>query len=98
MMFTKIQVIQILRQNIDGLGLKEAKDLVDAYEVRGFEDRVIRAMGEDARNELRTWARVYAKECGMSYVKPTYEYPYECTCDLCIAEGKASDYKEVVLK
>lgn len=59
MTFSKIQVIKILRDNVPGLGLKEAKDIVDGYELRRFEDRVAGAMGEEAREELRNWALLY---------------------------------------
>lgn len=59
MSYTKIQVIKMLRDQIPGIGLKEAKDIVDSYEVKTFEDRVARAMGEEARIELRNWARLF---------------------------------------
>lgn len=59
MTFTKIQVIKILRQNIPGLGLGDAKNMVDDYEMKDFENRVARYMGEEARGELRQWALLY---------------------------------------
>lgn len=59
MTFTKIQVIKILRDNIPGLGLRDAKAIVDKVELKSFEDRVARAMGEEARAELRTWAVMF---------------------------------------
>lgn len=56
MTFTKIQVIKILRDQIPGMGLREAKGVVDSYELKMFEDRLARAMGEEIRQELRSWA------------------------------------------
>jgi hypothetical protein len=62
-MYTKIQVIKMLRDNVPGMGLKEAKDVVDSYDLKNFEDRVARSFGEEARGELRSWARQFvAKE------------------------------------
>lgn len=61
--YTKIQVIKMLKDQIPGMGLKEAKAVVDSYELKSFEDRVVRMMGEDARGELRSWAWLFvAKE------------------------------------
>lgn len=75
MNLSKIQIIKLLREVKPELGLKEAKDIVDTYEVKSFEDRLARAMGEDARNELYTWARLWAAKRGMQY--PVVEYRYE---------------------
>lgn len=58
-MYTKIQVIKMLKDNVPGMGLKEAKDVVDSYELKSFEDRVVRYLGEDARGELQSWARLF---------------------------------------
>ena len=63
-MYTKIQVIKMLRDNVPGMGLKEAKDVVDSYDLKDFETRVIRALGStNACEELHQWARLFvAKE------------------------------------
>lgn len=65
-MYSKIQVIKMLRDQIPGISLKEAKDIVDSYEVKSFENRVVRVMGEDARLELRNWARLFVMSEGKS--------------------------------
>lgn len=69
-MYTKIQVIKMLRDQVPGLGLKEAKDIVDGYEMKSFEDRVARALGEEARIELRQWARLFVSKENRGYGNP----------------------------
>lgn len=59
MTFTKIQVIKILRDNIPGLGMMDAKNMVDEHELKRFENRVVQALGENARDELHQWALLY---------------------------------------
>lgn len=92
-MYTKIQVIKMIRDNVPGMGLKEAKDVVDSYDVKDFEDKVARAMGEGTRGELRQWARLFvAKENKpFSYVPNVPDTYYDseyagCTCDECRAD------------
>jgi hypothetical protein len=75
------------------MGLKEAKDVVDSYDLKNFEDRVVRSFGEEARGELQSWARQFvAKENKpFSYVEanvPDNYYTFRdetpgCTCDEC---------------
>lgn len=83
MTFTKIQVIKILRDQIPGLGLRDAKEIVDGYEVKSFEDRVARALVvqdrttlDEARSELRQWALLYnmKREEAFNAVIPVKEY------------------------
>jgi hypothetical protein len=61
-MFSKIQVIRILRDQIPGLGLKEAKEIVDKYQLKDFESRVAGAMGKEAVDELHRWAWLYTSK------------------------------------
>lgn len=58
--FSKIEVIMVLRANIPDLGLADAKNMVDKFESRNFENRVVAALGVEAREELYTWARLNA--------------------------------------
>lgn len=93
-MYTKIQVIKMLRDNVPGMGLKEAKDVVDSYDLKSFEDKIVRIWGEEARTELQSWARIFvAKENKpFSYVeeKGAFDdgyYEYEgCRCNECKAD------------
>lgn len=74
-MYTKIQVIKMLRDQVPGMGLKEAKDIVDGYEMKTFEDRVARALGEEARIELRQWARLFVSKENRDYGNPWPNVP-----------------------
>jgi hypothetical protein len=79
MTFTKIQVIKMLRDNIPGLGLRDAKTIVDRYELKTFEDRMARVMGEEIRQELRSWAMVYVKSRDEAFnviIPDVNEYKY----------------------
>lgn len=65
-MFSSMQVIKILRDN-SNLSLKEAKDVVDSYVLRDFEDRAVRALSaygaggnpDEFRDEMQRWAYTY---------------------------------------
>lgn len=95
MNFNKIQVIKMLRDNDPKLGLKGAKDIVDRYELKMFEDKVARVMGEEIRQELRSWAVVFVNSRNEAFdaVISAQEAPRE---DYSVwRENKlASDYRE----
>lgn len=89
-MYTKIQVIKMLRDNVPSMGLKEAKDVVDSYDLKSFEDRVVRIWGEEAREELKSWARLFVtkENAPFSYVGANVTDPeyVGCHCDECRAD------------
>lgn len=105
MTFTKIQVIKMLRDQVPGLGLKEAKAVVDSYELKWFENRVASALGEEARAELRSWAMVFVNSRNEAFdaIIPVKEYKYteaeineyddgRCDCEECI-RYRENEYK-----
>ncbi len=60
--YTTIQVIKMLRDVIPGMTLKGAKDLVDSFEIKAFEDRVANVLGEESRSALQNWARLFVRQ------------------------------------
>lgn len=100
MMFSKIQVIVILRDNIPGLGLKEAKAMVDKFEMKAFEDRVAGALGAEARKELRTWAVMFNTSRNDAFNAEESEYKFKyvarddgyCGCEDCVNDREERGY------
>lgn len=98
MMYTKIHVIKIIREMIPGMGLREAKAVVDDYEMKMFENRVVNTLGGDAREELHTYARLFvAKEKDLVNRKVLSPQPkaagnYDpCNCYDCMRAGSDVD-------
>jgi hypothetical protein len=94
--FTKIQVIKMIRDMNPDLGLKEAKRVVDRYELSQFEKRVTIALNSvEALNELQSYARLFVRLENEGYAEDceNNSRPYEnsiCDCTDCVQEREVS--------